>query len=277
MRVSGFTFVRNGIELTYPFRESIQSLLPLVDELIVNVPESTDATLEAIKAIDSGKLSVFESSWDESLREGGEILALQTNRALERCSGDWAVYLQADEVLHEDDLPGIRATLEQNLEQSSVDALSFRYLHFEGGYWQVNPFRYRRQVRVIRNNDRIRSIGDACGFGRKDGAGIRAVKTPYRVFHYGWARDPREMLRKNRELEKLYHDDEYIRQKYDGMEEHAFRELEVCRPFRGKHPGVMREVVESSPAEVLIPNQNRPYFLRGRVWRMLFKKWGLMP
>ena len=32
MRVSGFTFIRNGTMLGYPFVESIRSALPLCDE-----------------------------------------------------------------------------------------------------------------------------------------------------------------------------------------------------------------------------------------------------
>jgi len=274
MKVSGFTFVRNGVELTYPFIESIQSLLPLVDECIINVPQSTDDTLERIRAIDSDKLKIFESDWDDSLRTGGHILSLQSNRALERCSGDWAIYLQADEVLHEDDYKGIRETMDNLRGNHRIDSISFRYLHFEGGYWQTNPFRYRHQVRIIRPSAGIRSAGDACGFERKQGA-LRIHHSPYRIFHYGWARDPRDMVKKNRELERLYHDDDYIRKKYDGLEEHAFRELEVCRPFKGDHPAVMQRLLREKPAEILIPNSKRPYFLRGRVWRLLLKKWGI--
>ena len=42
MKISGFTYVRNGIKLGYPFIPSILSLLPAVDELVVVVGDSGD-------------------------------------------------------------------------------------------------------------------------------------------------------------------------------------------------------------------------------------------
>lgn len=276
MRVCGFTFVRNGLQLGYPFRESIASLLPLVDELVVNVPRSEDGTLEAVRAIGDPRLTVFESDWDDSLRRGGMILALQTNRALERCTGDWAVYLQADEVLHEDDYGLIRAALERNCAAARVDALSFRFVHFEGSYDLVNPFRYRRQVRIVRPGGAVVSVGDACGFARADSSRLRSLAIPARIFHYGWARPPAAMREKNRELEKLYHDDAYIAARYSAAELMAVHEIAVSRPFRGTHPGVMQTWIDTrTPAEPL-PLPRTPYLLRGRVWRRLLKKWGIL-
>ncbi|MGH7953853.1 MAG: glycosyltransferase, partial [Limisphaerales bacterium] len=35
MKVSGFTFLRNGQKFGYPFVESIRSILPIVDEFVV--------------------------------------------------------------------------------------------------------------------------------------------------------------------------------------------------------------------------------------------------
>ena len=274
MRVSGFTFVRNAVKLGYPFVESIRSLLPLVDELVVNVPSSEDDTLARVKAIGDRKLAVFESDWDDSLREGGRILSLQTNRALERCCGDWAFYLQADEVLHEADYPAIRAALRLYHSRDNIDGLSFRYVHFEGGYDAVNPFRYRRQVRVVRNNGKIVSEGDACGFRRLDGRRLRDQRLKARVYHYGWARPADEMLRKNRELEKLYHDDDYIEGKY-GAQEGDHRDLEVSVPFRGTHPAVMAGRIASADREHGREPSRLPLALRPRAWRMLLKKWGI--
>jgi glycosyltransferase involved in cell wall biosynthesis len=273
MKISGFTFVRNGEKLGYPFIESLKSLLPLVDELIVNVPKSDDGTLAAVQAIGDPKLQIFESEWDDSLRQGGEILSLQTNRALEKCSGDWAIYLQADEVIHENDYDAIRAAMATNLDNESIDGLSFRYLHFEGSYFLVNPLRYRRQVRIIRNNRKLLSHGDACGFTRVDKAKLRSTEIDARIFHYGWARPAEQMLDKNRELEKLYHDDSYIDEKYKGRSEHLFENLPVCKTFKGSHPEIMQKTVGSQDTQVV--ELSRPYFLRPLVWRWLLKKWGI--
>lgn len=275
MKVSGFTFIRNGVLLNYPFLQSIRSLLPLVDELIVNVPESSDDTLAAVRSLNEPRLDVFESDWDDTLREGGRILSLQSNRALARCTGDWAIYLQADEVLHEDDYPLIRQAMERNLSDSRVDGISFRYLHFEIHYSLVNPFRYRRQVRIIRNNGTLQSWGDACGFRKNDGSRLRSRKSGARVFHYGWVRPPEEMHLKNKELERLYHDDSYIEEKYSSPRSDYFRNYEVCRSFRGSHPAVMGDLPKKSKPDGMPPKPFLPYALRPQVWRWLFKKWGV--
>ena len=56
MKVSAFTFIKNGEVLGYPFLQSIKSVLPIVDEFVVNIGESEDDTLSLIKSISPGVL-----------------------------------------------------------------------------------------------------------------------------------------------------------------------------------------------------------------------------
>ena len=100
MIVSGFTFVRNAVLYDYPVVESITSMLPLCDEVVVCLGNSTDTTEALVRSIDSPKIKIINSVWDESLRKGGRVLAIETNKALQaiRPDADWALYLQADEV-----------------------------------------------------------------------------------------------------------------------------------------------------------------------------------
>src|SRR3990172_8381172 len=120
MKVSGFTFCRNMIKYDFPIVESIRSILPIVDEFIVNVGKSEDHTLELIQSIGDSKIKIIESVWDESLRKDGLILSQQTNIALKQCTGDWAFYLQADEVVHEDDLSGLARLMEVALRKPNI-------------------------------------------------------------------------------------------------------------------------------------------------------------
>jgi len=53
MRIAAFSFVRNGFDYGVPFIESIQSVLPICDEFVIAVGDSTDGTREAILAIGS--------------------------------------------------------------------------------------------------------------------------------------------------------------------------------------------------------------------------------
>ncbi|TFG64098.1 MAG: glycosyltransferase [Gemmatimonadales bacterium] len=130
MKVSGFSFCRNAVRLYYPIAESIRSALPLVDEFVIAVGKSDDGTREAIEAIDDPKIRVIDTLWDETQFVRGVINSVQTNIALDGCTGDWCVYLQADEVLHEQDLPRIREAMQDALDRPVVEGWLFDYLHF---------------------------------------------------------------------------------------------------------------------------------------------------
>ena len=113
MKVSGFTFLRNGQKLGYPFVASIRSLLPLVDEFVIALGPCDDDTEEMLRAIGDPKIRIIPTQWNERIRSDysvkGFVFGQQKSIALFNCTGDWAFYLEADEVLHEDDLPKIRA------------------------------------------------------------------------------------------------------------------------------------------------------------------------
>src|SRR5690349_15726921 len=125
--LSGFSFVRNAIQYGYPVAESLRSLAPMVDELVVAVGKSDDDTLALVRSLDIPQLRIIETVWDDSLRVGGRILAQQTNLALSHCRHPWAFYLQADEVVHEQDYPRIREAIVRWDAHADVDALRFRF------------------------------------------------------------------------------------------------------------------------------------------------------
>src|ERR1044072_1101483 len=143
MKVTGFTFVRNAIKLDYPVVEAISSILPLCDEVIVLVGNSEDATPDLIRSINSPKIRIFDSVWDDSMREGGRVLAIETDKAMQHISPDttWCFYIQADEIVHEDDYPAIRAAMEKYKDDQRVEGLLFNYIHFYGTYDYVGDSR----------------------------------------------------------------------------------------------------------------------------------------
>lgn len=263
--ISGFTFCRNAVAFDYPIVESIRSILPIVDEYVVNVGRSEDETLELIRSIRDPKIRIFETEWDENLRQDGLIFSQQTNLALAECKGDWAFYLQADEVVHEDDLGSILRSLERNHACREVLGLLFRYLHFKGDYSSIDPWSYHWEVRLIRNDGRLRSIGDACGFGcvedpsernLKDGPRRRLVKSGGRIFHYGYVKDPTVLVLKKRYQASRHHDvvPESERRILD-REAWEFETYEILKEFMGTHPAVMAERISRSAR--LRPRRNR--------------------
>lgn len=253
MKVSGFTIVRHGVEFDYPFEESLRSLLPLVDELVINVGIGTDETLARVQrfAADAdGKVVWFESRWpldDPEKKKGGRILSEQTNQALDRCSGDWAIYLQADEVLHEADAPALRSALTHSLDDPKIEGLLFDYVHFYGSYDVVQYTRstYRREVRAVKRASGARSVGDAQSFRKPDGSKLHVARAGARVFHYGWVRSPEAMREKTYFMDQLYHGDPSAEQAasrtpYTG-ENYRYKRIFGLRPFRASHPLVMHE------------------------------------
>ena len=277
MKVSGFTFCRNVVRYDYPIIQSIQSILPIVDEFIVNVGRCEDGTLELVQSIGDPKIRIIHSVWDEALRTGGLIYSQQTNIALAACRGDWAFYLQADEVIHEDDLPHIQKAMQDNLAKTEVLGLLFRYLHFVGDYWSINPWHYHRAVRVIRNNGELESCGDAVGFSRMaDGKYLQSGPSHWlassnaRVFHYGWVKNQHTMLAKRREQLRVYYGDQppEAQTKMLMLEELDLENYRILKDFRGAHPKVMQSRVEN--AARLAPRRNR--WLNWRFYREVARR-----
>jgi hypothetical protein len=244
MKVSGATFVRNAVEFDYPVVESIRSILPICDEFIVNVGESGDGTLGLIRSIGDPAVRIVESVWDDSRRAGGRILSEQTDIALAECTGDWIFYIQADEVMHEKCLETVRRRMETLLAVDRVQGLVFDFVHFYSSYWLVQSIGrwYRREVRVIRNNLGITSWKDAQGF-RLKGRKLAVAAAGAEIYHYGWARDPAVMLAKQRNFDRYWHDDAWVRARWkNGF---AF-DREGLSPFKGIHPAVMQARIESA-------------------------------
>jgi hypothetical protein len=240
MKISGFTFIRNGLKLDYPFIEAIQSILPICDEMIVVIGNSEDETKETIVALNEPKIKIIETIWDDNLREGGKILAQQTDIALQHITGDWGFYIQGDEVLHEDYLDTVKHAMQENLLKPEVEGLLFKYKHFYGSYDYIGNSRkwYRREIRVVRNHLGVSSYRDAQGF-RIDNKKLKVKLIDAEIYHYGWVRDPRAQQLKSKSFHRLWHDDQWMAEKISDADEHDYNLLESLAKFNGTHPKVL--------------------------------------
>ena len=131
MKVSGFTFLRNAHINGYPFLESIKSILPIVDEFICVIGESNDQTRQMVESIQDPKIRIIDSVWNEKMCDRGFVYGQQKMIAQYNCSGDWAFYLEGDEVLHEDELDSIQAAMRDNLNDQQVEALYFELILYK--------------------------------------------------------------------------------------------------------------------------------------------------
>ncbi len=248
MQISGFTFVRNAIQYDYPVVESISSILPVVDEFIVSVGNSDDQTLSLIQSISSPKIKIVESTWDDSLRSGGRVLAVETDKAFSHISekSDWAFYLQADEVVHEKYHQTILKAANQYKDQLKVEGLLFNYLHFYGTYDYVGDTRrwYDKEIRIIRNDKSIRSYRDAQGF-RKNDRKLQVKQIDASIYHYGWVKHPELQQHKRENFGKLWSDAEQTesdKQKQDLF--NYVNDADSLVKFTGTHPQTMHQRIK---------------------------------
>ena len=252
MKVSGFTFVRNAINLYYPIVEAITSVLPICDEFMVAAGDSEDGTTELIRSIGDPKIKIIETVWDPVYFVRGAINAQQTNVALEQCTGDWAFYLQADEVVHEKYLPRVMEKMTRYLDAPKVEGFLFDYRHFYGDYdhYQIAHNWYPKEIRIVRNGIEVQSWGSAQSF-RRNGKKLKVVHSEAEIYHYGWVRPPKKMTQKQIALASLHHDSEWVKKRYpDERREYNFGRLRTLGRFVGSHPKVMQKRIAEKNWEI---------------------------
>jgi glycosyltransferase involved in cell wall biosynthesis len=267
MKVSGFTFLRNGHKLGYPFVASIRSILPLVDEFVIALGPCDDATQAMIEAIGDPKIRIIPTRWNERIRNDysvkGFVFGQQKSIALYNCTGDWAFYLEADEVLHENDLPRIRTAMERHLDNERVEALAFDYLHFYGNRNTIawSPGWYRSEVRIVRNTIPTwssESLFFNVVVGHKKSRYPRAAHTGATIFHYGWVRNESQMNLKTNATHQ------YWENAPAAPVDYAEVDARSLRLFSGQHPQVVQSwlppaagIFQANPAHQLTAREKK--------------------
>lgn len=278
MKISGFTIVRNAIKFDYPIAEAITSILPLCDEIIVAVGKSEDGTLELIKSISSDKIKIIETVWDDALREGGQVLAEETNKAFRAISADsdWAFYIQGDEVIHEKYLPAIKAAMLEYKDDKKIEGLLFNYTHFYGSYDYVGDSRrwYSKEIRIIRNDNGISSYKDAQGF-RKNGQKLQVKAIDAHVYHYGWVKPPEAQQAKQQTFHKLWHTDEWMNQNISQVDKFDYTNIDSLKAFTGTHPAVMQKRISKMNWNFSFDPTQKKLTFRVKVLLFIEKTFGL--
>ncbi|MBX7203373.1 MAG: glycosyltransferase family 2 protein [Bacteroidia bacterium] len=249
MKVSGFTFIRNAVRYDYPLVESVRSIIPLCNEVIVMAGNSNDNTHELLAALPLDTVKIYHSTWDDTLREGGRVLALETDKALAEVKPgtDWAFYIQADEVLHEQFIEPLYAQMQKYKDDQSVEGLLFNYVHFYGSYNYIGDSRkwYRNEVRVIRPGIGIRSYRDAQGF-RLNNKPLRVKPAQAAIYHYGWVKPPDKQQEKQKFFHKLWHSDKWMQENIPDTDTFDYSAIDSVAPFNGTHPAVMQNRIKQA-------------------------------
>lgn len=249
MKVCGFTFIKNAVQFDYPVTEAIRSILPLCDAMVVAVGDSSDDTRALIASIGSDKIHIIDTVWNPSLKEGGAVLADETNKAFHAINGhyDWCFYVQGDEVLHEQYHDTVRNAMLKWKDDQQTDGLLFKYKHFYGSFDYVASSSrwYRHEIRIVRHDPSIYSYRDAQGFRKGNDEKLKVRAIDAFIYHYGWVRPPKTMMDKTRNFGHYWGGDR-ISESF--LEAHSgdfdYSEIDALEKFKGTHPQIMKERIE---------------------------------
>jgi hypothetical protein len=255
MKISGFSYVRNGVDYDYPFIQAIQSILPICDEFIMVLGDSSDLSREAIEAINSDKIKIVDTVWDMNNRKGGKVFAQQANAGLDHITGDWAFHIQADEVIHENDLPKVLEAIQRYDGDERVEGLLFPFIHFWGGYNYIRNTRrvHKNEIRVLRNKGLIRSYRDSQGFRKyssreayelgEKGEKLSVKKVDVPVFHYNGVRRLEVQKKKVNTFMSMYTPEvPFATEKQATFD---YNEVDRVEKFKGSHPALMNERIKA--------------------------------
>ncbi len=277
--LSGFTLVRNAIQLNFPIVPAVTSLLQACDEVVVNVGKSHDGTRELVAGIADPRVRIIDTEWDMS--QGGDVLALQTQRAMDACRGSWGIYIQADEVLHDRGAQILNEAVAECDRDERVEGMLVNYLHFYGGFDRIATNRqwYAREVRCIRLGRDIRPYLDAQGF--RVGPGFRKIRaraTTAQMFHYGWARPAQAMRGKLEVTKEMY---PWASERLDRELKHGtLKWIPLLRPFTGSHPAAARAWIAANahePPPAIAPARFKPAHVRLYVSGWIERLTGVRP
>src|ERR1035437_5869285 len=277
MKICGFTIVRNAIKYGYPVVESIKSILPICDKMVVAVGTSDDETRALIQSIDLEKILIIDTIWDDSLRVGGQVLAVETNKAMDAIPDDydWCFYIQADEAVNENSHETIRNAMLKYLDVPEVEGLLFKYHHFWGtfDYIGINRQWYKHEIRVIRNDKQIRSYRDAQGF-RKNNRKLNVKPVEAYIYHYGYVRSPSVMREKMKDFSILYHSKEDLQREIERINNFNYEDVDAVKRFNGSHPAVMKNRIDEMEWDVKIDENRFKMNLKDRVLFIIEKIFG---
>ncbi len=188
LRLSLCMIVRDEEEM---LPRSLAAVRDVVDEIVVVDTGSRDATVEVARSFGA---TVIEREWTGSFADA-------RNASIEAASGDWLLFLDADEVLDPADAPLLR-DLTGRTWREAFYLVETNHTGELGDGTAVT----HNALRVFRNRPEYRFEGrihEQIAHNLPSGLPERLEPTPIRVDHYGYlgaVRDAKEKSRRNIEL-----------------------------------------------------------------------------
>ena len=189
--ITAHTLLYNVNKIRYPWRECIQSVLPIADEVIICECFSTDGTYEDLIGIVSAnpKIRVIRRPWGEKCESLGD----HVNACIQEVRTPYHLQIQGDEILHEESYP----ELIRLGKEMTANAAMVHYLHFFGDFDHTYEFMYEKLPRFARTAGGWVSGGDACALGGHP----PVIDSAIRFHHYGKVSLGREVQAATKEFE----------------------------------------------------------------------------
>jgi glycosyltransferase involved in cell wall biosynthesis len=188
MKLSIYTFIKDGIYFDFHVAAMLRHHLPLADEIIVNEGYSTDGTYEVIKDIDHAKIQIYRNEWDRT--DPRNWTRKFKNEAIRRCTGDWCIGLDADEFIPEWDFDRLR----HYLETTDETLVPLNFVHFYANYrvykarWERIRHTPRLKMVAHRNVETVEAWGDGANVRLRDVPWKPPTESQFDVHHFGEVR-----------------------------------------------------------------------------------------
>lgn len=270
MKISIYTFVKDGIKFDFHIVDMLRHHLDFADEIIVNEGFSRDKTYDKIKNIDP-KIKIFRNKWDRS--NPTSWYKNFKNQARELCTGDWCILLDCDEFIPEWDFEKIRSKL------LHTDKLIFgmRYLNFYGNYKVVNLQPQKNNWPAIKhtihkNINNIEIWGDGSNVRLKDSEDDITQQCYYGqpfvdVHHFGFVRKAARLrekwrIQKNRNSNNAWAN--FIPSFFFDLLPHKWTDIQFINDL-DTFEGPFINAVLKNPKEFIRDNMELYDFLKQRI------------
>lgn len=190
----------------YCVEESILSVAPICDEICVSAGWSNDGTVELLEEINkktNSKMTINVSKWTYDRT----ILARKKNEAIAGLKTDWILFLDADEIMHENELQAIKDLTNTmsnscyNFQMNHYYGLPHWKMNKDSGWYQEFNRLHQRKMNLYFSDDG--HCVDALMHNNMS-VPTSGIRTNITVHHYGHMRDAKAMALKTSRIEGYY-------------------------------------------------------------------------
>ncbi len=155
----------------------INSVKDIVDEIVVVDTGSKDKTVEIAESLCA---RVIHTKWEDDFSKA-------RNTAIENAKSDWILFLDADEVVKEEDVGKIRPLLDDD----TVEAYMFKFVNYGGASVSSGVTNIHYNFKLFRNNGKLKYVYPIHENLKNvvDGRDLIYKRSDITILHYGYLRE----------------------------------------------------------------------------------------